>query len=120
MVADQGKSGPDLLRSESHGSQRSSRVLFPGIQGYRSCLVECLEKDIDACLAYMSHPASGLKHIRTTNVVERSFREVKRRVKEMEQFPTEESCICILFTVLQAQNDVWEGRPIKHFGDYTS
>ena len=83
-------------------------------------LVECLQKDLDACLAYMSHPANRWKHIRTTNLIERSFKEVKRRVKVMEQFPTEESCIRILFTPLQAQNEVWEGRPIRHFGNYTN
>ena len=90
---------------------------------YRSvlpALVECLEKDLDACLAHMSHPANRWKHIRTTNLIERSFKEVKRRVKVMEQFPTEESCIRILFTLLQAQNEVWEGRPIRHFGNYTN
>jgi putative transposase len=89
------------------------KAIFPA-------LVECLEKDLDACLAYMSHPANRWKHVRTTNLIERSFKEVKRRVKVMEQFPTEESCIRILFTLLQAQNEVWEGRPIKHFGNDTN
>jgi len=89
------------------------RAIFPP-------LVDCLEKDLDACLAYMSHPANRWKHIRTTNLIERSFKEVKRRVKVMEQFPTEESCIRILFTLLQAQNEVWEGQPIKHFENYTN
>jgi transposase-like protein len=78
-------------------------------------LVSCLEKDLDACIAYMNHPPTRWKHIRTTNIIERSFKEVKRRVKVMEQFPTEESCIRILFTLLQAQNDIWQGKPIKGF-----
>ena len=93
-------------RAESFSQEY--KAIFPA-------LVECLEKDLDACLAYMGHPANRWKHIRTTNLIERSFKEVKRRVKVMEQFPTEESCIRILFTLLQAQNEVWEGRPIKHF-----
>jgi len=77
--------------------------------------VDCLQKDLDACIAYMNHPANRWKHIRTTNIIERSFKEAKRRVKIMEQFPTEESCICTLFTLLQAQNEIWEGKPIKGF-----
>lgn len=92
------------------------------IQEYRSiypALVDCLEKDLDACIAYMNHPPNRWKHIRTTNIIERSFKEVKRRVKVMEQFPTEESCIRILFTLFQAQNETWEDRPIKAFGNYT-
>jgi putative transposase len=87
---------------------REFRSVFPA-------LVDCLEKDLDNCLAYFGHPPNRWKHIRTTNLIERSFKEVKRRVKVMEQFPTEESCTRILFTLLQAQNETWEGRPIKNF-----
>ena len=78
-------------------------------------LVRCMEKDLKACIAYMNHPPNRWKHIRTTNIIERSFKEVKRRVKVMEQFPTEESCIRILFTLLRAQNEIWEGKPINGF-----
>jgi len=87
-------------------------------------LVRCMEKDLEACIAYMNHPPNRWKHIRTTNIIERSFKEVKRRVKVMEQFPTEESClpvrctqtgIRILFTLLRAQNEIWEGKPINGF-----
>ena len=88
------------------------------IQEYRElypALVKCVEKDLDACIVYMNHPANRWKHIRTTNIIERSFKEVKRRVKVMEQFPNEESCIRILFTLLRAQNEIWEGKPIKGF-----
>jgi len=106
---------PNLMEAKAQAESfiHEYRVILPA-------LVECLQKDLDACLAYMGHPANRWKHIRTTNLIERSFKEVKRRVKVMEQFPTEESCIRILFTLLQAQNEVWEGRPIRHFGNYTN
>jgi putative transposase len=100
-------------KAQAESFSQEYRVILPA-------LVECLSKDLDACLAYMNHPANRWKHIRTTNLIERSFKEVKRRVKVMEQFPTEESCIRILFTLLQAQNEVWEGRSIRHFGNYTN
>lgn len=100
-------------RAQAESFTREYRAILPA-------LVDCLEKDLNACLAYMNHPANRWKHIRTTNLIERSFKEVKRRVKVMEQFPTEESCIRILFTLLQAQNEVWEERPIKHFKNYTN
>ena len=106
---------PNLMEAKAQAEifTQEYRVILPA-------LVECLEKDLDACLAYMNHPANRWKHIRTSNLIERSFKEVKRRVKVMEQFPTEESCIRILFTLLQMQNEVWEGRPIRHFGNYTN
>jgi putative transposase len=79
---------PNLMeaRAQAESFTHEYRAILPA-------LVECLEKDLNACLAYMSHPANRWKHIRTTNLIERSFKEVKRRVKVMEQFPTEESCI---------------------------
>ena len=51
-------------------------------------------------------------HIRTTNIIERRFKEVKPRVEVMpvytlnsdrEQFPIEESWLHILVTLLRAQ-----------------
>ena len=78
-------------------------------------LVECIKKDLNSCLAYMKHPLRRWKHIRTTNIIERSFKEVKRRVKVMETFPTEESCIRILFSLLRLQNENWEGKLVRDF-----
>jgi putative transposase len=106
---------PNLLAARAQAEEFSQeyRAIFPA-------LVECLEKDLEACLCYMNHPPNRWRHIRTTNLIERSFKEVKRRVKVMEQFPTEESCIRILFTLFQAQNETWEGSPIKGFGNYTN
>jgi len=78
-------------------------------------LVDCIKKDLDSCIAYMKHPFRRWKHIRTTNIIERGFKEVKRRVKVMETFPTEESCIRILFSLLRLQNEIWEGKPLADF-----
>lgn len=100
-------------KGQTESFSQEHRALLPA-------LVECLEKGLEACLAHMNHLPNWWKHIRTTNLIERSFKEVKQRVKVMDQFPTEESCIHILFTLLRAQNETWEGSPIKGFGNYTS
>jgi len=96
-------------------AKAQAEIFMEEFRSIYPALVDCLEKDLDACIAYMNHPPLRWRHIRTTNIIERSFKEVKRRVKVMEQFPTEESCIRILFTLLQAQNEIWEGKPIKGF-----
>ena len=60
---------------------------------YRSvlpALVACLEKDLDPCLAHMKHPYRRWKHIRTTNIIERCFKEFRRRISHVESYPTEE------------------------------
>ena len=77
--------------------------------------VDCIKKDLENCIAYMKHPFRRWRHIRTTNIIERGFKEVKRRVKVMETFPTEESCIRILYSLLRLQNEIWEGKPIASF-----
>ena len=89
---------PNLMEAKAQAAilPHEYRMILP-------VLVECLDKDLDASLAYMGHPASSWKHIRKTNLIERSFKEVRRWVKMMEPFPTEESCIRILFTLLQVQ-----------------
>jgi len=45
--------------------------------------VRCLEKDLPECLTYMDFEKEVWKKIRTTNVIERTFREVRRRTRPM-------------------------------------
>ena len=42
--------------------------------------VNCLEKDLGKLLHFYKFPQAHWKHIRTTNILERVFREVRRRV----------------------------------------
>jgi hypothetical protein len=42
--------------------------------------VRCLEKDFYHCLDYFSFPKELLKKVRTTNVMERDLREIRRGV----------------------------------------
>ena len=43
----------------------------------------CLEKDLYECLIYMDFEKEVWKKIRTTNIIERTFREVRRRTRPM-------------------------------------
>ena len=45
--------------------------------------VMCLEKDLHECLTYMDFEKEVWKKIRTTNTIERTFREVRRRTRPM-------------------------------------
>ncbi|MDY6796353.1 MAG: IS256 family transposase [Actinomycetota bacterium] len=53
--------------------------------------VKCLEKELYNCLHYYDFPEEMWKKIRTTNILERSFREVRRRTKPMGVFPNTDS-----------------------------
>jgi len=61
--------------------------------------VRCLEKDLHNGLHYYSFPREWWKKIRTTNILEREFREVRRRTRPMGFFPTEGSANRIFYGV---------------------
>jgi transposase-like protein len=61
--------------------------------------VRCMEKDLHHCLYYYSFPRELWKKIRTTNTLERDFREVRRRTRPMGFFPNEDSAQRIFYGV---------------------
>ena len=69
--------------------------------------VECLTEDIEACLTYYKYPYQHWLRIRTTNVVERSFKEVKRRVKGIGRFQNEERALTMVYWQLKELR--WNG-----------
>jgi len=69
--------------------------------------VEILTEDIELCLTYYKYPYRHWKRIRTTNVVERSFREVKRRTKGVRQFQDEERALAMVY---------WQIKELRWYG----
>ncbi len=65
--------------------------------------VECLQRDLEACLIFYSFPKAHWKAIRTTNVIERLFGEVKRRSHKMAAaFRNEGSCMLLFYAVIRS------------------
>jgi transposase-like protein len=65
--------------------------------------VACLQRDLDACLTFYAFPETHWKTIRTTNVIERLFNEVKRRSHKMAAaFRNEGSCLLMFFAVVRS------------------
>jgi transposase-like protein len=69
--------------------------------------VECLMDDVESCLIYYKYPYQHWLRIRTTNVVERSFKEVKRRVKGIGRFQNEERALTMVYWQLHELK--WNG-----------
>lgn len=63
--------------------------------------VECLTENIEDCLSYYKYPYQHWLRIRTTNIVERSFKEVKRRVKVAGRFQNEERGLTMVYWQLK-------------------
>ncbi len=70
--------------------------------------VNCLEEDIDYLLNFFREPKELWKKIRTTNIIERSFREVRRRIRPMSCFQNTDSVERIIFAIFYRLNDVWK------------
>lgn len=69
--------------------------------------VECLTEEIENCLTYYKYPYQHWLRIRTTNVVERSFKEVKRRVRTAGRFQNEERALTMVYWQLNELS--WNG-----------
>lgn len=71
--------------------------------------MECFEKDLPECLTYLKFPEEHAKVIRTTNLMERTLGEARRRTKVIPRFPTEQSCLSLVFGVLIRASQKWRG-----------
>ena len=77
--------------------------------------VSCLEKDIDRLLVCYSYPALQRVTIRTTNPIERLFREVRRRTKPIGSFTNTKSLDRITYGIFWIINRHWEDKHLRHF-----
>jgi transposase-like protein len=78
--------------------------------------VGCLLEDIEDLLAIFDIPEEHRITMRTTNQIERVFREVRRRTRPMNCFTNRRSVDRITYAMLARQNKVWkERRPLPNF-----
>lgn len=84
-------------------------------QGHAPKAVACLESDLEELLAFFDCPKVHWKRLRTTNVIERLFVEVRRRIRTMCAFTTRSSCERILFSVFNRMNQHWTRHPLPAF-----
>lgn len=84
-------------------------------QKHRPKAVACVERDLEQLLNFFLMPQRHWKKVRTTNVIERAFREVRRRTRPMSSFTNPASCERIVFGVINHLNGSWEKKPLKEF-----
>jgi len=81
--------------------------------------IACIEKDLDELLNFFEVPAEHRIKVRTTNVIERAFREVRRRTRPMSCFTNSKSVDRIIFGVISHLNETWKDKPIFNFTQNT-
>jgi putative transposase len=69
--------------------------------------VQCFSDDLDACLTHLKYPEGHRRYIRTTNMLERTFEEQKRRTKILPQHQHERGAIGLVFGVLHRASQRW-------------
>jgi putative transposase len=78
-------------------------------------MVKQLEKDLPDLLSFMSFPKNQWIKLRTTNVIERCFVEVRRRTRPMVCFVNVGSVDRIIYSIFHKFNLQWETRPLRAF-----
>ncbi len=68
----------------------------------------CLNEDLEALLAHLKLPWRHRKFVRTTNLIERSFVEERRRTKTLPRFFTEKSCLKLVHATLIRAATRWQ------------
>jgi putative transposase len=86
--------------------QAADQAVAAFIEKYRSIYpsaIDCLQRDLDACLTFYAFPKEHWKTIRTNNVMERLFGEVKRRSHKIAAaFRNEGSCLLLFYAVIRS------------------
>jgi putative transposase len=88
---------------------RRGKALLARYRTRYPAAMECLEQDLTECLAYLLFPPAHWKRIRTTNLLERTFGESRRRTKVIPRFPGEHACLRLVFATLITAARKWRG-----------
>ena len=86
--------------NERDGKQRLQALVDQLDEDGYAAAARCLADDLDALVVHLRYPPRHRRRWRSTNLLERSLGEVKRRTKVIGRFPGEESCLTLVWAVL--------------------
>jgi putative transposase len=89
------------------GKKRAQEVLEKYQAIYPSAM-KAFSEDLEASLNHLKCPVKHRKAIRTTNLLERTFEEEKRRTKIIPRFFDEKSCLKLVFSTLIRVSQRWQ------------
>jgi putative transposase len=77
--------------------------------------VQSWEQDLDVLLTFMKYPTSIRSVIYTTNAIERTIKDIRKRLKTMNSLTSIEAAEKITFLTVQDLNEKWSTRKLKGF-----
>ena len=98
----------DEASSPAEGRRGLEAIIADYRAAYPSAMA-VIERDLKALPAHLRWPSEHRKRIRSTNLLERSFVEVRRRTKVIGRFPGETSALSLIWAVLELSSRGWRG-----------
>jgi putative transposase len=89
----------DEATSPADGEQRLGQLLRELAPQFPSAAA-CLADDLPALCIHLRYPVRLRRRFRSTNLLERSLGELRRRTKVISRFPGEMSCLSLCWAVL--------------------
>jgi len=99
-------------RRQAEAAFRAFRRRWQSVYGP---MVRQLERDLPELLSFFSFPQHLWKKLRTTNIIERCFVEVRRRTRPMVCFVNVKSVDRIIYSIFQRFNLEWKTRTLRVF-----
>ncbi len=87
-------------------SKEAARLFEKKWKKYPSA-VECLLTGLENCQTYYKFPLTHWKRIRTTNAMERCFREVRQRVRTIGRFKDEQRALAAVWWLMNDAQKRW-------------
>lgn len=81
-------------------AEQGLRILVGELGGEYPSAAACLADDLPALTVHLAYPLRLRKRLRSTNLLERSLGEVRRRTKVIGRFPGETSCLTLAWAVM--------------------
>ncbi len=100
-------------------SRREAEAAFRRFQAHWAwpypAMVRRLERDLPQLLTFFRFPRPLWRKLRTTNVIERCFVEVRRRTRPMVCFVNVQSVDRIIYAIFHRFNQDWRNRTLRLF-----
>jgi transposase-like protein len=90
----------DDATNERDAKQRLQALVDELERAGYTAAARCLADDLDALVVHLRYRTRHRRRWRSTNLLERSLGEVKRRTKVIGRFPGETSCLTLVWAVL--------------------
>jgi len=96
-------------------ARKRAQEVLEKYQALYPSAMKAFSEDLEACLNHLKCPVKHRKAIRTTNLLERTFEEEKRRTKIIPRFFDEKSCLKLVFSTLIRVSQRWQRIRVASF-----